>query len=272
LSTTPLRPRRSSSDYPTRKPRQPADALAAARARPQVDDQWIAAAPGSKRLLDLVVATLLLVVLAPLMLLVAIVIFLDGGGPVFYRCRRVGLDGHEFEMVKFRKMEPEAGGPALTSASDQRLTRVGSFLARTKLDELPQLWNVFRGQMSLVGPRPEDPSFVAIDREGYSEILTVQQGITGLSQLAFAKESQLLEGDDRLERYVANLLPQKMALDQLYVARRSQLMDLRILAWTMAAVLFGIDVAVDRRSGRLSVRRRRQASPSRASVLEETGR
>jgi lipopolysaccharide/colanic/teichoic acid biosynthesis glycosyltransferase len=251
-----VQPRRTSPDLPLGELRRREGAVPAARARPRADDHRSAAAPASKRLLDLVVATLLLVVFAPLMLLVATVIFLDGGRPVFYRCRRVGVDGQEFEMVKFRKMDPKAGGPALTSASDERLTRVGSFLARTKLDELPQLWNVFRGQMSLVGPRPEDPSFVGIDREGYSKILTVQQGITGLSQLAFAKESRLLEGDDRLERYVVNLLPQKMALDKLYVARRSQLMDLRILAWTMAAVLFGIDVAVDRRSGHLSVRRR----------------
>jgi lipopolysaccharide/colanic/teichoic acid biosynthesis glycosyltransferase len=242
-----------------------------AHAGRRADSHQSAPAPGSKRLLDLVVATMLLVALAPLMLLLAIGIFLDAPGPVFYRCRRVGLYGQEFEMLKLRKMDTDAAGPALTSARDQRFTRVGSFLARTKLDELPQLWNVVRGQMSLVGPRPEDPSFVAIDPEGYSDILTVKGGITGLSQLAFAKESRLLEGDDRLERYVAQLLPQKMALDQLYAARRSQLMDLRILAWTMAAVMFGLDVAVDRRSGRLSVRRRRQPVSSRAPALEETG-
>jgi lipopolysaccharide/colanic/teichoic acid biosynthesis glycosyltransferase len=229
-------------------------------------------ASGPKRFFDLVGAVALLVVLAPLMLLLAIGILLDTRGPVFYRCRRVGFQGREFEMLKFRKMHAGAEGPVLTSARDERFTRVGSFLAATKLDELPQLWNVLCGQMSLVGPRPEDPAFVGLAPERYAEILEVKPGITGLSQLAFAKESRLLEGDDRLERYVEGLLPQKMAIDRLYVARRSQGMDLLILAWTTAAVLFGIDVAVDRRSGRLRVRRRPQPRPSGVPALEETSR
>ena len=181
---------------------------------------------------------------------------LDSRGPIFYRCRRVGLGGREFAMLKFRKMHHGAEGPALTCSSDERFTRIGSFLARTKLDELPQLWNVIRGEMSLVGPRPEDPSFVALNPQHFAEILRVRPGITGLSQLAFARESRLLDVPDRQRRYVESLLPQKIGFDRLYVANRSASMDLRILFWTVATVLSGVEVSVNRESGRLSVRRR----------------
>jgi lipopolysaccharide/colanic/teichoic acid biosynthesis glycosyltransferase len=219
----------------------------------------------AKRLLDILIAVSLLVALMPVMLVLALAVKLGSRGPVFYRCRRVGLGGREFAMLKFRKMRHDAVGPALTCARDERFTRCGSFLARTKLDELPQLWNVIRGEMSLVGPRPEDPSFIALYPRDYAEILRARPGITGLSQLAFAREGRLLDGPDPLRRYVERLLPQKIALDQLYVARRSTGMDLRILVWTLVTVLFGIEVSVDRGSGRLSVRRRLQASPAPAA-------
>jgi lipopolysaccharide/colanic/teichoic acid biosynthesis glycosyltransferase len=212
---------------------------------------------GATRLVDLSLAALLLVTLAPLMVVLAVAILLDSPGPVFYRCRRVGFGGGQFAMLKFRKMRRNAVGPALTAAGDERFTRVGAFLARTKLDELPQLWNVIRGQMSLVGPRPEDPSFVALEPDGYDEILQVRPGITGLSQLAFANEGRLLgKAVDRVEFYERRLLPQKIAIDRLYVARRSIGGDLRILLWTAVAVVARAEVAVDRHSGRLSVRRR----------------
>jgi lipopolysaccharide/colanic/teichoic acid biosynthesis glycosyltransferase len=213
------------------------------------------AAPG-KRLVDVVICVSLLVVLTPLMVVLALRIKLDSNGPIFYRCRRVGIGGREFAMLKFRKMHHCAVGSALTCSGDERFTRFGSFLARTKLDELPQLWNVIRGDMSLVGPRPEDPSFVALHPLHFAEILRVRPGITGLSQLAFARESRLLDVPDRLRRYVESLLPQKIGLDRLYVANRSASMDLRILFWTVAAVLMGVEVSVSRESGRLSVRRR----------------
>lgn len=217
----------------------------------------------AKRLLDLSVAIPLLVVVMPLMVLLAVAIKFDSSGPVFYRCRRVGFAGREFAMLKFRKMHHDAAGSALTSSSDARFTRIGSFLARTKLDELPQLWNVIRGSMSLVGPRPEDPHFVALYREQYAEILRVKPGITGLSQLAFARESRLLDGPDPEERYVEWLLPQKAGLDRLYVAARSISMDLRVLLWTFVTVAFGVEVSVNRQSGALTVRRRRlQVEPA----------
>jgi lipopolysaccharide/colanic/teichoic acid biosynthesis glycosyltransferase len=222
------------------------------------DGRRLRLTPSPKRVVDIALSTTLLVVFAPLMLLLAALIVLDSRGPVFYRCRRVGWQGREFGMVKFRKMHRDAAGPALTSAHDERFTRVGAFLARTKLDELPQLWNVLTGEMSLVGPRPEDRRFVALDPSGYSEILRVRPGVTGLSQLAFTKESQLFAGADGLDVYTERILPQKIAIDCLYGVRRSMAMDLQILAWTLAAVMLGIDIAVDRQTGRLSVRRRRR--------------
>ncbi len=221
----------------------------------------------AKRLLDVAAAFSLLAVLTPLIVVLALAIKLDGKGPIFYRCRRIGLGGGEFAMIKFRKMHHGAQGPALTSFRDERFTRIGSLLARTKLDELPQLWNVIRGDMSLVGPRPEDPSFVALELDQYAEILRVRPGITGLSQLAFARENRLLHGPDRLRRYVEQLFPQKIAMDRLYVAQRSLGLDLRILCWTILTVFFRLEVAVNRRDGSFSRRRR----PRVLHVASSTG-
>jgi lipopolysaccharide/colanic/teichoic acid biosynthesis glycosyltransferase len=163
-------------------------------------------------------------------------------------------------MLKFRKMHADARGPALTAARDPRLTRIGYVLARTRADELPQFWHVLRGEMSLIGPRPEDPVFVAARADDYAEILTVRPGISGLSQLAFADERRILSGEDAIGDYVTRILPQKCALDRLYVRKATVLTDLEIAAWTVAAVVFGTDVAVDRTTGALS-RRRRPSSP-----------
>ena len=170
-------------------------------------------------------------------------------------------------MLKFRKMRDDVPGPPLTLDHDERLTRVGRFLAATKCDEIPQLWNVLRGEMSLVGPRPEDPDFVAHGAGDYERILDVKPGITGLAQLAFAHESRILDPNAPVEDYLERLLPQKMALDLFYASRRSVLLDLRILAWTAIAVLFGREVAVDRATGRLSLRRR----PARADAVPAAG-
>jgi lipopolysaccharide/colanic/teichoic acid biosynthesis glycosyltransferase len=209
-----------------------------------------------KRLLDVLAAGVLLFLLSPLIAVVAIAIKLDSPGPVFYRCRRVGLGGRELSMLKFRKMHDDATGPALTVTRDARLTRTGRLLARLKIDELPQLWNVLKGEMSLVGPRPEDPSFVALRRDDFQVILLVRPGITGLSQLAFARESELLDPSNRLADYLERFLPQKIALDRLYVTRRTIWLDLNILVWTLAAVVLRRDVAVNRKSIKLTRRMR----------------
>jgi lipopolysaccharide/colanic/teichoic acid biosynthesis glycosyltransferase len=212
-----------------------------------------------KRALDLTVAIPLLILLTPVILLVAAAIKLESRGPAFHRCKRVGRGGRELWMIKFRKMHDGAGGPALAAAQDERFTRLGPFLARTKLDEVPQLWNVVKGEMSLVGPRPEDPSFVEVHRDAYGEILRVAPGITGLSQLAFARESEILDPDDRVGDYMRRILPQKIGMDGLYAQRRSLLMDAQILWWTAAAVLVRRQVAVHRDTGRMNLRAPREA-------------
>lgn len=209
-----------------------------------------------KRTIDLVGATCLLVLLSPLLVTVAVAILLDSGRPVFYRCRRVGRHGDELRMLKFRKMRQDATGPRLTSAHDPRFTRVGRLLARTKIDELPQLWHVVRGEMSLVGPRPEDPHYVGLHAGAYAEILRVKPGITGLTQLAFAEEANVLGREDPNGAYLNRLLPQKVTLDRLYATGRSSRMDLSILWWTLLAVGFRRQVSVHRTTGCLSQRRR----------------
>ena len=126
----------------------------------------------TKRLTDIIGAGLLLLVLSPLIVACVLAIKLETRGPVFYRARRVGRHGRELKMLKFRKMHVDAAGPALTAPDDDRFTRVGRILSATKLDELPQLLNVLKGEMSLVGPRPEDPSFVGFHQADYEQILS----------------------------------------------------------------------------------------------------
>jgi len=219
-----------------------------------------------KRLLDIGVAAPLLLLLTPLILVIAATIMIESPGAAFFRCRRVGRGGRELHMLKFRKMHDGAAGSALAAARDERFTRLGSFLAGTKLDELPQLWNVLKGEMSLVGPRPEDPGFVQLHRKPYDAILAVRPGITGLSQLAFANESEILDSEGRVEHYVKSILPQKVRIDQFYAARRSVGMDLRILWWTLAAVVLRREVAVHRETGRLGRRAPRTPAPGLAAV------
>jgi lipopolysaccharide/colanic/teichoic acid biosynthesis glycosyltransferase len=190
------------------------------------------------------------------MVVIAVWVVLDSPGPVFYRAERVGRHGKRIWIFKFRKMHRGASGSPLTLDHDERFTRVGRWLARTKLDELPQFLNVLRGDMSLIGPRPEDPWFVARHRERFAHILQVRPGITGLSQLAFAAEARILDDRDPIGHYEARILPQKLHLDHLYVTRWRPSLDLRILFWTLATSLLGIPVAVSRSTARMTVRRR----------------
>jgi lipopolysaccharide/colanic/teichoic acid biosynthesis glycosyltransferase len=212
--------------------------------------------PGVKRSIDAVGALIVLVVILPLLLLVAVAIKLDSTGPVFYRVRRVGYRGRTLMMLKFRKMYHDAAGIPLTAAGDERLTRVGKVLARTKLDELPQLWDVLRGRMSIVGPRPEDPGFVALHADDYQCILSVRPGMTGLSQLAYAEEHKILDEDDLVGDYVARVLPQKIGLDTLYADSYRIRMDLAVIWWTVVTVMLRRPVAVHRSSGRMNLRKR----------------
>ncbi len=193
----------------------------------------------AKRGLDVVASALGLIALAPVGLCAAVAIGLADGRPVIYRATRAGRHGRPFTMYKFRTMwrDAAARGPAITTAADPRVTRVGRVLRRAKIDELPQLWNVLRGDMSLVGPRPEDPVYVALYTPAQRAVLAARPGITGPAQLAFADETRLLRPGHAHEDYVDVVLPAKLAVDLEYVATFSPWRDLRILARTARALL-----------------------------------
>ncbi len=193
----------------------------------------------AQRATDIVLSSLLLVLTAPVWAIVAIAIKLDSPGPVLYHASRIGRNEQPFKMLKFRKMHDGAKGPALTLDNDERFTRMGRFLAHSKLDELPQLWNVLKGDMGLVGPRPEDARYVRAHHEAYRRVLAVRPGITGLSQIRYRSEFEHLVGDDFEAFYLSTLLPTKLAIDQYYVDHRSWLLDMKCLLWTAIAIIRG---------------------------------
>jgi lipopolysaccharide/colanic/teichoic acid biosynthesis glycosyltransferase len=193
--------------------------------------------PLAARCLDLVLTIVLMPVIALIAAAIAIAIYIDSPGPVIYRSPRVGSGGEPFEMFKFRKMRREAAADRLTLENDDRFTPIGRFLAATRLDELPQVWNVLRGEMRLVGPRPELEYFVAQYSEQYAEILTVTPGVTGNSQLLFVDEKRLLGGPDPERTYRDHVLPAKIEIDLGYARSHPMRGDLVILARTAALPL-----------------------------------
>jgi len=192
-----------------------------------------------KRVVDIIVSAAGLVVLAPLFALVAFAIKLDSKGPVFFRQERIGRGFRKFLIYKFRTMSPDApqrGGP-LTSAGDPRITRLGGVLRKTKIDELPQLINVFRGDMTLVGPRPEVSRYVDLFRSDYEEILRVRPGITDLASLKYRDEASLLgRADDPEREYLTRVLPDKIALAKEYVRRSSFVFDMTLILKTIVKI------------------------------------
>jgi lipopolysaccharide/colanic/teichoic acid biosynthesis glycosyltransferase len=189
----------------------------------------------TKRTLDIVLAAAAIVVTAPLWAVIALVIRLSSRGGVFYKGLRVGKDGRLFSMYKFRTMRHDAQrlGPRITARDDPRITRVGRILRRTKLDELPQFLNVLRGEMSLVGPRPEVPEYVALYDERQRQVLSVRPGITGPTQLIYRDEEQLLSHAHAEDRYSMELLPRKLEMDLQYVQTQSFSWDLWLLLATI---------------------------------------
>lgn len=195
----------------------------------------------AKRLLDVAGSGAGLVVLSPVLLGIAIAIRLDSPGPVFFRQERIGLRGKPFRIHKFRTMAVDPTGTAqqITVGADRRITRVGHVLRKYKLDELAQLIDVFRGAMSLVGPRPEVPKYVAIYPAEVREIvLSVKPGITDLASIEYRDENTLLGKSDDPERtYIEEVLPAKLSYCVEYVRHHSIWLDLRIIARTIIAVL-----------------------------------
>lgn len=212
------------------------------RARPgeSVASSWCLS-PG-KRMFDIALASLLLVATSPLCILVAIVVKLSSPGTALFRQRRVGLHGREFELMKFRTMRAAAErlGPGVTCRDDPRIFPTGRLLRRWKLDELPQLVNVLRGDMSLVGPRPDLPVFCATLAKEQCAILQLRPGVTGAATLVYRDEERILaeRGGTRVtEYYVNELYPEKVRLDLEYARIASLAGDIRILCRTVTAIL-----------------------------------
>jgi len=194
-----------------------------------------------KRLFDIISSAFGLILLSPIFLIVTILIKLDSFGPVFYRQVRIGMNFRPFSIYKFRTMEKgaEKRGPQITAGGDSRVTKLGRILRKGKIDELPQLFNVLKGEMSLVGPRPEVEKYVNLYRRDYGDILKVRPGITDLSSIIFSNEEGILERQDDPEWYYMHiLLPEKIKLAREYISRSSFLYDLRIIIRTLFGILY----------------------------------
>ena len=192
-----------------------------------------------KRLFDMAASGIGLLLLAPLLLVLAAWIKCDSAGPVFFLQERVGLCGKLFRIIKFRSMRQHHAGPQITVGADVRITRSGRFIRAYKLDELPQLINVLLGDMSLVGPRPEVPRYVALyPADVREEVLSVRPGMTDLASVQYRSESDLLAASSDPElTYTTVILPAKLALYQQYVRQRSLWLDVRIIGMTLG-ILF----------------------------------
>jgi lipopolysaccharide/colanic/teichoic acid biosynthesis glycosyltransferase len=182
-----------------------------------------------------------LLVLAPVFVIIGVWIKTTASGPVFYHARRVGLNGRLFDLYKFRTMIANADrvGAGITASDDPRITPAGRFLRRTKLDELPQLINVLKGEMSLVGPRPEDPRYVASYTSEQRRVLTVKPGITSWASVQYRHEEQLLSASTVDDVYRREIMPRKLAIDLDYVAKHSLWLDIQILLRTGLALFEG---------------------------------
>ncbi len=189
----------------------------------------------ARRIMDVTGAAAGLAVLTPLFLVLSVLIRLDSPGPVLHRSTRIGLGGRPFTLYKFRSMVAGAAlcGPAITADRDARVTRLGRLLRRTKLDELPQLVNVLVGDMSLVGPRPEDPRYVALYTSTQRAILRTRPGITSPASLKYRREEQLLTGQDWEDLYVRGILPAKLSIDLDYLHRRTVWSDIGVILNTI---------------------------------------
>jgi lipopolysaccharide/colanic/teichoic acid biosynthesis glycosyltransferase len=196
----------------------------------------------SKRLFDLIAGGLLLIVVSPLLVLIALAVKLNSPGPVFFRQERVGQYGRIFRIHKFRTMVSGAEhiGPSITIGDDRRITTVGRILRRLKLDELAQLIDVLLGQMSLVGPRPELPRFVALYPPEMRQLIEqLRPGLTDLASIRYRNESQLLAASaDPESAYIREIMPRKLQLYCQYANRHTLAGDILILARTLIAVLF----------------------------------
>ena len=195
----------------------------------------------TKRLFDIVTASLGLLVLSPLLVLVAVLVKLTSPGPVLFRQERIGRGFRPFLICKFRTMAADAPrqGGQITFGRDSRITRVGHVLRKMKIDELPQLINVLKGEMSLVGPRPEVPEYVDLFRQDYEEILQARPGITDLASIEYREEAAILgRAEDPRKEYVERVLPDKIRLAKQYVRQSSFSGDLVLIMKTVLSLVW----------------------------------
>lgn len=190
-----------------------------------------------KRAMDVAVSGVFLAVAWPFLFLIGAAVRLESNGPALFRHERVGRNGEPFDVMKFRTMAASTGGPEITSANDQRITRLGAVLRKYKLDELPQLLNVLRGEMSLVGPRPEVLRYVEAFPAEYAKILSVRPGITDPASLRYRDEQEILAGKDDPEAFYLNeLLPEKLRLSAEYVDQQSARRDVAVVWQTLRVI------------------------------------
>jgi len=188
------------------------------------------------RAFDVAVSLAALIFLSPVFAVIAVAVKLTSRGPVFYRGPRIGRFGAEFSILKFRTMRSGDAGPSITRAADPRVTPVGRFLRRWKLDELPQFVNVLCGKMSLVGPRPEAPEYVLLYSAEERSVLRVRPGITSPASLRYRDEEGLLTGEAWRDEYVNRIMRDKLRIDLDWLDRRTFASDLRLLARTVASL------------------------------------
>ena len=192
-----------------------------------------------KRIFDITLSLFGLIILLPFMLIIAILIKLDSKGPVFFKQIRVTKNGREFKIFKYRTMRVGSDKYSqITVGKDDRITKIGSFLRKYKLDEIPQLINVLIGDMSLVGPRPEVPKYVAFYTDEQKEILKVRAGITDYASIEFSDENDLLASEEDPEKaYIEKIMPKKIELNKKYILEISILTDIKIILLTIKKIL-----------------------------------
>jgi lipopolysaccharide/colanic/teichoic acid biosynthesis glycosyltransferase len=194
-----------------------------------------------KRVFDFIVSALGIVIFSPLLILTALLVKVDSPGPIFFKQQRMGKEFRPFWIYKFRTMRKSLEqGPNITIGNDPRITGIGRLLRQTKIDELPQLINILRGEMSFVGPRPEVPQYVQLYRREYQQILAVRPGLTDLASLKYRDEAALLaNAENPEEEYVRRILPDKIMLARDYIQRASFFYDLRLILETILRLVLG---------------------------------
>ncbi len=181
-----------------------------------------------------IAAGLSLIAVAPIIAMCALALVVEDGGPIFFRQSRIGKNGRPFVLLKLRSMKHESRGTSITARGDSRITDVGKIMRKYKFDELPQLWNVLRGEMSCIGPRPEVPEYVDLSDPRWQAVLSVKPGITDLASLAFRNEETLLLHQNDCDNFYRDwLLPRKLDMSAYYIRTRSVATDVKLIALTI---------------------------------------